>query len=91
MAWKPELGTQVLVLDKDDLSKRRLFDLPPFFFFHLGDAWEDADGTVRFDACIDDDPWGTAANGGAILRGEVPDGATVRVEEGDGRLVLAVA
>jgi all-trans-8'-apo-beta-carotenal 15,15'-oxygenase len=70
MTWKPELGTQVLVLDKDDLSKRRIFELPPFFFFHLGDAWEETDGTIRFDACIDEDPSGTAANGGAILRGE---------------------
>jgi all-trans-8'-apo-beta-carotenal 15,15'-oxygenase len=78
MAWKPELGTQVLVLDKDDLSKRRLFELPPFFFFHLGDAWEDAGGTIRFDACVDDDPSGTAANGGAILRGEVLRGAPPR-------------
>jgi all-trans-8'-apo-beta-carotenal 15,15'-oxygenase len=75
MAWKPELGTQVLVLDKDDLSQRRLFELPPFFFFHLGDAWEEADGTIRFDACVDDDPSGTAANGGAMLRGEVLRGA----------------
>jgi carotenoid cleavage dioxygenase-like enzyme len=70
MVWKPELGTQVVVLDKDDLSKRRIFELPPFFFFHLGDAWEETDGTIRFDACIDEDPSGTAANGGAILRGE---------------------
>ncbi|MBI1686289.1 carotenoid oxygenase family protein [Caulobacter hibisci] len=69
MAWKPELGTQVLVLDKADLSKRRVFDLPPFFFFHLGDAWEDADGAIRFDACIDDDPRGTAAAGEQLLRG----------------------
>ncbi|KQV62554.1 MULTISPECIES: carotenoid oxygenase family protein [unclassified Caulobacter] len=70
MQWKPELGTQVLVLDKDDLSKQRIFELPPFFFFHLGDAWEEADGTIRFDACVDKDASGTAANGGAILRGE---------------------
>ncbi|ATC23334.1 carotenoid oxygenase [Caulobacter vibrioides] len=70
MVWKPELGTKVLVLDKNDLSKRRVFELPPFFFFHLGDAWEEADGTIRFDACIDKDPSGTAANGGAIVRGE---------------------
>jgi len=51
MAWKPELGTQVLVIDKDDLSKRRIYELPPFFFFHLGDAWREADGTIRFDGC----------------------------------------
>jgi len=70
MVWKPELGTQVLVLDKDDLSKRRVFELPPFFFFHLGDAWEDADGTIRFDACVDDDASGTAVNAGLLLRGQ---------------------
>lgn len=93
MVWRPELGTQVLVLDKDDLSKRRVFELPPFFFFHLGDAWEEADGTIRFDACIDKDPSGTAANGGAILRGEVLRAAPPRraliTLRGDGRAELA--
>ena len=52
-SWKPELGSRVIVLDKDDLSRRRTFELPPFFFFHLGDAWSDRAGTLRFDACID--------------------------------------
>ena len=70
MTWKPELGTQVLVIDKDDLSKRRVFDLPPFFFFHLGDAWEDKGGTIRFDACVTDDASGTAQNAGLFLRGK---------------------
>ncbi len=78
MRWKPEIGTQVLVLDKDDLTKRRIFDLPPFFFFHLGDAWEEADGTVRFDACVEDGVSGTATNGLSILRGEVPKAAPPR-------------
>lgn len=78
MSWKPQLGTQVLVLDKDDLSKRRIFELPPFFFFHLGDAWEEKDGTIRFDACVDDDVSGTATNGLSILRGEVPKAAPPR-------------
>jgi carotenoid cleavage dioxygenase-like enzyme len=49
--WKPETGTQVLILEKNNLSKRRIVDLPPFGFFHLGDAWEEADGTIRFDVC----------------------------------------
>ncbi|UAL11080.1 carotenoid oxygenase family protein [Caulobacter segnis] len=78
MVWKPELGTQVLVLDKSDLTKRRVFELPPFFFFHLGDAWEETDGTIRFDACVDEDPSGTAANGGALVRGEVVRAAPPR-------------
>jgi carotenoid cleavage dioxygenase-like enzyme len=49
--WKPETGTQVLIIDKANLSKRRIVELPPFGFFHLGDAWEEADGTIRFDVC----------------------------------------
>jgi all-trans-8'-apo-beta-carotenal 15,15'-oxygenase len=48
-AWKPELGTQVLVIDKADLSRRRIYELPTFSYFHLGDAWEDGSGTIRFD------------------------------------------
>jgi all-trans-8'-apo-beta-carotenal 15,15'-oxygenase len=56
MEWQPERGTRVLVIDKDDLTKRREFELPPLFFFHLGDAWEEADGTIRFDGCFHEDP-----------------------------------
>ncbi|MDT8760137.1 carotenoid oxygenase family protein [Sphingomonas psychrotolerans] len=55
-AWQPELGTQVLVVDKDDLTQSRIFELPAFSFFHLGDAWEEKDGTIRFDGCVSDDP-----------------------------------
>ena len=56
LAWRPETGTQVLVLDKDDLSKRRLYELPGFFHFHLGDAWAERDGTIRFDVAASGDP-----------------------------------
>lgn len=68
--WRPELGCLVVVLDKDDLSQRRILELPAFFFFHLGDAWEESDGAIRFDACVDEDPSGIAAHGGALLRGQ---------------------
>ena len=54
-AWKPELGTQVLVIDKADLSRRRIYELPTFSYFHLGDAWEDASGTIRFDVAAGKD------------------------------------
>ena len=56
LSWKPELGSKVLVVDKDDLSRRRVYELPPFAFFHLGDAWEEKDGTIRFDVCFEADP-----------------------------------
>lgn len=56
LSWQPERGSKVLVIDKDDLSRRRVYDLPPLAFFHLGDAWEEKDGTIRFDGCFHKDP-----------------------------------
>jgi carotenoid cleavage dioxygenase-like enzyme len=73
-AWKPELGTQVLVIDKADLSRRRIFELPTFSYFHLGDAWEDASGTIRFDVAAGKDV-AFAVEGARVLveqRGVVP-------------------
>lgn len=70
MVWKPELGTQILVIDKDDLSKRRIFELPAFSFFHLADGWEEKDGTIRFDGCLEADPTFGQKSAAALLLGE---------------------
>ncbi len=70
MAWRPEQGTQILVLDKADLTQRRIFELPAFSFFHLGDAWEEADGTIRFDGAFEADPTFGQTAASALLRGE---------------------
>ncbi len=73
-AWKPELGTQVLVVDKADLSSTRLYELPTFGFFHLGDAWAETDGTIRFDVAANVDNT-FAVEGARVLvagRGVVP-------------------
>src|SRR3990167_2863053 len=56
LVWRPETGTQVMVLDKDDLTQSRLYELPGFFHFHLGDAWAERDGTIRFDVAASGDP-----------------------------------
>jgi len=72
--WKPEMGTQVLVVDKADLSRTRIFELPAFSFFHLGDAWEEADGTIRFDVAAHDDPSFSIAGGRDLLLGKNPPG-----------------
>ena len=69
MVWRPEQGTQVLVIDKDDLSKRRIFELPAFSFFHLADAWEEKDGTIRFDGAFEADPTFGQTSASALLRG----------------------
>jgi carotenoid cleavage dioxygenase-like enzyme len=72
MRWRPEQGTQVLVLDKADLTRRRLFELPASFFFHLGDAWEERDGTIRFDGCFDDSPLFASETASALVAGRYP-------------------
>ncbi len=53
--WRPELGSRVLVVAKDNFEDRRWYELPPAFGFHHGNAWEEADGTIHFDQCLDDD------------------------------------
>ena len=70
LTWQPDLGTQVLVLDKADLTRRRIFELPAFSFFHLGDAWEEKDGTIRFDACIERDPTFAANAARGLVHGK---------------------
>lgn len=56
LVWRPQDGLQILVVDKDDFTRRTVFELPAASFFHTGDAWEEADGTIHFDACLSDDP-----------------------------------
>jgi len=67
--WRPELGMKVLVVDKDDLAKRRVYELPAAFAFHYGSAWEETDGTIRFDGCFSPDARFATENGKALMTG----------------------
>lgn len=53
--WRPEQGTHVLTVAKDDWSARHWYELPPGFNFHFGNAWEDGGGVIRFDYCVAED------------------------------------
>lgn len=95
MEWQPARGTRVLVLDKDDLTRRREYELPPLFFFHLGDAWEDGDGTIRFDGCFHKDPSFALTGAATLLDGrqtgvERPELTLVSLHPG-GRATMAPA
>jgi carotenoid cleavage dioxygenase-like enzyme len=70
MKWRPEQGTQILVIAKDDVTQRRIYELPAFAAFHYGDGWEEADGTIRFDGCLEADPTFGQRAASALLRGE---------------------
>jgi carotenoid cleavage dioxygenase-like enzyme len=93
LSWRPAEGTKVLVIDKDDLSRRRIFDLPAFAFFHMADAWEERDGTIRFDICTESDPTFGASAARALVKGvhqrvTMPILAMVALH-GDGRATLS--
>jgi len=50
--WRPQDGMKVLIVDKDDLTKRRWSQAPARAFYHTGAAWEEGDGTIRLDAAF---------------------------------------
>lgn len=49
-AWQPSRGMAALLVDKTDLSRVTVRELPAGFVFHFGHAWEDGD-RVRAYAC----------------------------------------
>lgn len=54
--WNPDAPLRILAIDKADPEKRRIWELPAGFGFHFGNAWEEADGTIRFDFALASDP-----------------------------------
>ena len=69
--WQPELGSRVLVVDKDDFNARRWYQLPAGFGFHHGNGWEDASGTIRYDHCVAADATLMTETMRNIMRGEL--------------------
>jgi carotenoid cleavage dioxygenase-like enzyme len=72
LVWKPEEGMKVLVIEKADLTRSRVFELPARAFFHTGDAWEATDGSITFDVCLTDDPSFGAQYAKDLVRGIAP-------------------
>ena len=53
--WKPDAGSKILVVDKNDLSQHKWFDLPAGFVFHFGHASEER-GLLQVNMCWYDSP-----------------------------------
>lgn len=53
-AWRDDLPLRALVLDKEDFSLLHRHELPPGFFFHIGNAFEDRAG-IHLDLFRSDD------------------------------------
>lgn len=45
--WEPRKGMRVLMIEKDDWSRRRMVETNSGFLFHIANAWEDRQGVIR--------------------------------------------
>ena len=69
-AWRPGIGTRILVVDKGTLEPVRRHELPAGFHFHHGNGWEEADGTIRLDLCQAPDPGFVLKDLRTVMQGE---------------------
>lgn len=92
--WDGAAATRVVVVEKADLARQRVWEIPAGFGFHFGNAWEEADGTVRFDIAWADDARIVLDAFRAVMRGErldvPPPRATLVTLRPDGRAEAAV-
>jgi carotenoid cleavage dioxygenase len=56
-ALEPGEPLRVLVMDKADIQRRRIFELPPEMVFHVGNAHDTADGGVVLSWIAAPDAW----------------------------------
>ncbi len=42
---------RVMVIDKHSMTLKSTHEFPACFIFHYGNAWEESDGTIKFDGC----------------------------------------
>ncbi|MFN6570558.1 carotenoid oxygenase family protein [Dendronalium sp. ChiSLP03b] len=49
LLWEPQLGTQVLIFDRENLSLVSRGETEPWFQWHFGNAYEDQNGSVILD------------------------------------------
>jgi carotenoid cleavage dioxygenase len=62
-------GARVVVVAKDTLAIRRVYELPPQMVFHFGNAWDEAGGAVtHFDLVLHDGDM--LAVGSRVMEGE---------------------
>ena len=54
--WKPSQPTQILVIDKDDLTDISTIDIDSFWVFHFGNAYDISPTEIGFDFALHDNP-----------------------------------
>jgi all-trans-8'-apo-beta-carotenal 15,15'-oxygenase len=79
MRWRPELGSEVIVLAKDALDRPIRHRLPGGLAFHYGSAFEN-DGRIIMNACWYDDAASTNRDLSNLMRGRIPPASDGRSE-----------
>lgn len=73
--WRPEWGGRALIVEKDDLARRREVELPPYWVYHFANAWADDAGRIHFDFPRYPDPSATTEAFRQVMAGEHPTGS----------------
>jgi all-trans-8'-apo-beta-carotenal 15,15'-oxygenase len=68
-ALKPGEPLRVLVMEKADIQRQRVFELPPEMVFHVGNAHETADGRIELSYIGSPDAWFLDQNAVALMAG----------------------
>jgi carotenoid cleavage dioxygenase len=63
---------RVLVMEKADIRQRRVFELPPQFVFHVGNAHEAGDGTIVLSYAASPDAWFLDQGARDLMAGTIP-------------------
>ncbi len=88
--FEPDQPLRILVMRKDDIQQRRVFELPAQFVFHVGNAHETADGQVVLSFIGADDHRTLVHNAVALVAGEdvplrISRTQTVRMDMANGQ------
>lgn len=49
LQWQPQLGTQIIIVDRDTLQEVTRIDTDPWFQWHVGNGYEDDSGEIVLD------------------------------------------
>ena len=69
-AMKPGEPLRVLVMEKADMTRRRVFELPPQMVFHVGNAHETGDGRIVLSYIAAPDAWFLDQGAVALMSGQ---------------------
>ena len=75
-AMQPGEPLRVLVMEKADIRKRRVFELPPQFVFHVGNAYETGDGRIVLSYAASKDAGFLDQGARDLMAGTMPRGGS---------------